>query len=525
MTQVTMTGGPGPPVTGLGRHMSWTYLNVLALAVTNIVITAVAVRRLGPAEYGVVALLLVIATGVVVLDFGLSAATVRATAGRSSAVGAHEAGHLGREVSVAHSTYVVLGIGVFLLGLFGAAVVASLRVEAGVSTAALVVSIVLVAAWGATFIGSSAVLGVATGCQSFRTIAISGVVGCIVNLGVVLAGIDHLGIVAVALGQLTGLVVQRVWLALSVRRRAIWFGFRPRRASRPEVARVWGFALPLVAMAASAQVVSITDLVVIGWFSTAAAVGLYRVGSLLATQALSVLYRGYDVSFPALVRTRSNDDQDDAARFLGSVASFAAGLGFGVMFLYAPELIRLIAGETDPFASEVLRIFCAAWMVNVPAHGLALLLIARGRHRVMAAVVVGEAVANLVLTVVLVAAVGPVGAAWGTFVTLCVSNAVVLPLAVGADLRPSAVALVWRWGLLRSAAGAVIALAVFGVVQLWSGDLGQLLVGSALTAALGLAIGLAVTGADGRTRLRDMLRPAHQASTTAPVADARVASW
>ena len=120
------------------------------------------------------------------------------------------------------------------------------------------------------------------------------------------------------------------------------------------------------------------------------------------------------------------------------------------------DVVVVIVGHSSHLASLVLVVFCAAWIANIPVHGLALLLIARGRQGSFIPLVAAEAMANIVLTVCFVEAFGPIGAAEATLLTIAVSNLLILPYVVRREFGFSTFRVVWWNGAVPVAVGLVI---------------------------------------------------------------------
>jgi len=152
---------------------------------------------------------------------------------------------------------------------------------------------------------------------------------------------------------------------------------------------------------------------------------------------------------------------------------------------FADRLVAVWMGPGFADSLPALYVLAAAGTVLVAAGPLGNLLLARGRHRVVAFSCLGEAVLNLVLSIWLVRRYGIVGAAVGTAVSVTISNVLVqmpaacrlLDMPIGAFLRrisaPALIALapgVAAAWLLRTAASPstfvdiVIAGAIVGVV-------------------------------------------------------------
>jgi O-antigen/teichoic acid export membrane protein len=120
-----------------------------------------------------------------------------------------------------------------------------------------------------------------------------------------------------------------------------------------------------------------------------------------------------------------------------------------------------------------------------------LMVIASGRHRVIGAIVLAEALVNLVLSIVLVSIMGPVGAAVSSFVVIIADDLLILPAvsarALGARTAPI---------LMGSLGGAVAGLGIAAAVNLVpvGGVEGLALRGGLALAALIVAIAVLVPG-------------------------------
>jgi hypothetical protein len=207
-----------------------------------------------------------------------------------------------------------------------------------------------------------------------------------------------------------------------------------------------------------------------------------------------------------LSASASRDEQENAVAFLTRVACYGAGISFGALVLLRVDIVSLIVGHSSHLATTVLIVFSGVWIANVPVHGLALLLIARGRQGSFIPLVAVEATANIGLTIGFVFAFGPVGAAFATLVAIVVSNDIVLPFVVRHEFDLSPHRIVWRDGFPSIVIGvAISALAILPFDSLHAG-LGRLIVGTVTSIGLGLGIGYFLLGPDGRKRFMVMMR-------------------
>jgi O-antigen/teichoic acid export membrane protein len=107
----------------------------------------------------------------------------------------------------------------------------------------------------------------------------------------------------------------------------------------------------------------------------------------------------------------------------------------------AHAVMELWAGEVTALGTGVLIAHALVFTLIAPAHLMTLMLVARGQHAAIGAVVLAESVVNLCLSVVLVNAIGPIGPAISTLVVIGADDLVVIPLLASSRLqiRPSAI--------------------------------------------------------------------------------------
>jgi len=250
---------------------------------------------------------------------------------------------------------------------------------------------------------------------------------------------------------------------------------------------------------------------VIGALGTAAQVALYRIGTLGPTSLIVAIWTGFDTTFPSLssVDKARADTQEADVAFLTRVTCYAAGLSLGAMAMLRDDIVTVVLGHQSRLAVTVLVVFCIVWATNCPIHGICILLIARGRQRAFVPYLIGELLLNMLLTVLLVIALGPIGAALATLFTVFVSNTVVMPFAIRNELQISCFRLVWCDGLLAIACGAIMAgLSIAPICSLPPG-INRLCIGIAISACVGLGFGYLLLGGSGRETLRTMMRVAH----------------
>jgi O-antigen/teichoic acid export membrane protein len=509
--------------TGLGRGMGWTYVQLGSTAVAGLVTAALILRELGPADFGVYALIVAASAFVKTLGLSLGRSVVRSAARQHSGP-EDERADARRELATAHSVYAFVGVvAALLLGAF-AFVLPALVGYTGQQRAAVVATTLLVGLGLGVSLATSTLTGLASGRRDFRVLGLSALAGATTSIVAVLALVDRFGLVSLGVAELASVAVTSGLLWRWSRRHAPWFSLRPHRVEGSHARRVVWAALPLVLLSVGGQVIATTDLFILGAFYTPAVVGLYRVGSLLPTQAVAILYQGYDVVLPSLAGTDDAGVQARTVAFMTRVACFVGGVGLATMAFLRDDLVLLFNGRPSSLASSALLVFCGIWLTTLVAHGIGLLLIARGRQRRFVWPVVFEVVANAVGTIVLIQVIGPIGAAVATLVVLGITHVFVLPFIARQELSESGRLLAVD-GWLTVFVGVVVTGTAFLTVSWMSPSVDRLVAGGTVAAALGATTGWVLLGAGGRRRLGSLLRrepaaPAAPATPAAPAAPA-----
>ena len=500
--------GVGPSaqvVSGLGRNALWQYLNFFASSLAGIFIIGFSVRRLGTAAYGLFALAVAIIGILNTVDFGLRLAVIRATARDADSFKSDERAQARGDVGAAHFAYGSAGI-VAVVVSSAAALVVFATTSGLPATEHLSGGVALIGLSAGLSLGTSAFGGVLIGRRQFQIPAIGGVLGTAVELAVVILTINSLRLVALGLGLLLNVALSQSYSAWWLRRHEHWFRLLPRRHGWRTVRRVAVFAAPLIVLPLAAQIIPATDLAVVGAVATASAVGLYQAGSIIPAGVISLLFTGFDTIYPHLAGTSNSLGQERDVQFLTRIVAFIGGAAFAALILLRSDVISIVLGHPSALAESVLIVFCGIWLANIPAHGPALLLIARGRQRLFVPLVAGEAIANLALTAPFAIWMGPIGAAVATLVTISASNLVIFPHLVRHEFLTGSIWIPTAEAIGAMAVGATSAsIAVAPCLLLHSGW-GRLVVGLVSGGVVSCVLGLVFLRPPGRSRLNAILR-------------------
>ena len=482
----------------IGRQAFMNVASVGLAGAYTIWLTAYLVARLGAGVYGAWATIIAVLTPLMVLDAGLSLLVIRAAAAHRT-----RSDESAVEVTTAHGLYLGLGGIGLVAGLFLGFVPGALLGLSDADAQQVKFTAWILAVDFALIIGTSALPGLLRGHRRYEAIAASSVVQ--VSAGVVLTIllVPLLGLVGAAIAQLVSHVVGRLVQLVLVRRLVPWFSPVPQRPRWKYLRTVMQFSGPLIVISIASQISFSTDVLVVGGLVGATAASSIAIGSRLPILATSLLSVATDVMFPVFVEEGRREPGQPP--LLMRRALLAAGLMSGCTFLFLAsartEILALWVPGIDPIAGTVFAIYCATWAIHGPAHILSLALIAHGRHALMAPIVLVESIANLSLSIVLVMAYGPVGAAVGSLVAVGISNGLVLPLVtrsrIGISLGP-----IYGSATVGLIVGAVIAALAWSCVE-FADLIGvtRLLVQTLVTGALGL-VALAVAWGGRRSLLK-----------------------
>lgn len=245
------------------------------------------------------------------------------------------------------------------------------------------------------------------------------------------------GIVAVAAVQfavslLSGIVIAIVSVVL-LRGRSL--AFRPvRLGARRFVAtarRVLGYGFYVIVNNVGEKVITATDAIVVGVFLPVYSVAYYAIAGSLVGYLRSLLSATAQVFNPLAshLHTMRQPRELRAAFMLGAKTSVLLALPVACAFVVVgQEFIGLWMGpEFAKPSGEVLAILAVAAILSAPQYVLSSVLYGMSRHRVIAWLRIGEAIANLALSITLVQRIGLVGVALGTAIPNLVVVMLVLP--------------------------------------------------------------------------------------------------
>ncbi|NLW30549.1 MAG: polysaccharide biosynthesis protein [Fibrobacter sp.] len=175
------------------------------------------------------------------------------------------------------------------------------------------------------------------------------------------------------------------------------------------------------------------DSLVIGRFLTLEAVGIYGVAALLLRYMGKVIISGVSVLNPRFSNLAGSGDSNEQRRLLFKALQLASFISFGMTLFaiaFGPRFIVFWVGKEFAEASYVLIIVSAAYAFDLAQSPSIALLYAKNKHKYYAFYIILEAVANLLISIILVHKFGMTGVAIGTAIPMIISKCIIMPLYV-----------------------------------------------------------------------------------------------
>jgi len=193
------------------------------------------------------------------------------------------------------------------------------------------------------------------------------------------------------------------------------------------------YGLSSVLLQLAVKVVYYTDSIVIAAFLSKAAVATFGIAATLIDFLRGVVGSMTNVLTPSASEMDARRDLAGLRALMERGTSLSLVLAAPVLatfFLDRGRFLDLWVGAEFADSAAVLRIMALGQVVALPTLTGSVILYAMNRHRWNAFLAIGEAAANLVLSVLLVGSLGVPGVAWGTTIPLLVTQTLLLPAYV-----------------------------------------------------------------------------------------------
>ncbi len=184
-----------------------------------------------------------------------------------------------------------------------------------------------------------------------------------------------------------------------------------------------------------------TDSIIIGIFLSTSAITYYAVGWKLIAYLRELASLASNVLVPVASDFESKRLVQENRKLLieGTKYLFLMSLFFGIIFVFmGRDIITLWIGEKySPVAYPILLVLALSELFALPQYVSSSILYGWGKHRFFSFLCIGEAIANLLLSLILVKPYGLIGVAMGTVIPHVISTTLILPFYVCRELKLS----------------------------------------------------------------------------------------
>jgi len=225
---------------------------------------------------------------------------------------------------------------------------------------------------------------------------------------------------AVAIAYLLAGIVSMGLLWFTLQKSDLSLRHYTKKLLRPILREAW----PLAIISAFGIVLTNIDTIILGWYRDSATVGLYAV----AQKPYQLLYILPIIAGIALLPTFSRFAQHEPTQFTNIVhralkTSFIIGTSFAVVAIALSRPgILLLFGKTYTASIEAFMVLVASIAISAPGIVAANALFAMGKQRRTALAIVGGALLNIALCIILIPLYGLIGAAISGAIAQVVAN-------------------------------------------------------------------------------------------------------
>ena len=396
------------------------------------IVSPIMVHNLGNEVYGIWTLIVSITGYFTVLDFGVNTAIVRF-------ISMYFAKRDLPKANEVYSTSFVFfsGISVFIIlitVIFGAFFGKIFGIKS-LSNTYLYLVFAIVGIDLASSLICSVLLGTLAALQEFVKINIISITTHIAkNIVLVVMLLSGYKLLTLAIIQISFNLLRYLGNYIAIRRKYGFLHFRFAQFSRSALKQIFDYSIYSFLIAIAFKLLFYTDSIVIGSLISVSDVTFYAIPATILEYMEKFLWTVTAVLIPVISSNDAVGDKKRIERTYLDASKYSLMLCIPAVFvLYTkgPEFISIWIGEEYGVrATWVLRILLIGYVFYYPqmiAHGI---LKGISKHKVYAYVLIAEAVANLLLSILLVSSYGIEGVALGTTIPLIIVNTVVVPVYV-----------------------------------------------------------------------------------------------
>ncbi|MGP8260233.1 MAG: oligosaccharide flippase family protein [Acidobacteriaceae bacterium] len=430
----------------IARNVFFNWFGTIANLAVGFFLSPFIVHRLGNVAYGV----WVMAVGVVaylgLLDLGMQSAVLRFVS-----KGHTQHNHQGASEAISAALWVRIQISAFILLLSAGLAAVSphiFKIPAELAGDARK-AILLIGLKMAITMSIGVVAGVLSALNRYDLQTYVALVQTAVRvIGVVAVLRMGHGIVAIAVCELIAVLVANALLVWATRRIYPELRIYLSKPKRESLRRIWTYSSYAFLTTIAVQLVYQTDNLVVGAFVSASAVTYYAIGNSLCSYASQAVNAMGATFVPA---ASTYEAAGDTHRLLmlyknGTRATLAVSLPILItLILRGPSFMGLWMGPQYAHSSgTVLIILCTALLFAFANRTAGSIAFGIEKHKMGAIWAIGEGIANLALSIILVHWYGIYGVAIGTMVPSLIVHLVLWPGYISKLVGLSYSEVVWK---------------------------------------------------------------------------------
>jgi len=245
--------------------------------------------------------------------------------------------------------------------------------------------------------------------------------------------LDHgYGLIAVAAASLLAQIAALVLGGMLSFRLLPWVRLSWRNCRRAVLSSLFQFSVWAFVLSIASRMIFTLDNVVVAMVRGPAAVAFYSVGSSIADQLRGGMFTVAMLFAPLAAQTHAVDGREGLASLLlrGSRLTVLLALpGIVCLAMAGAPMLRFWLGpDYAQRTTPVLMLLCLCVGAYALAVSCTQILYGMNQHRLAAYISLGEALANLSLSLYLGRRLGGIGVAWGTLLPALVAEMVLIPL-------------------------------------------------------------------------------------------------
>jgi len=404
------------------RNIFFNWMGYGISVVTAFFLSPFVVHQLGDARYGIWAFIGSTTGYMGLLDMGIRSAVTQYVARLNATKSKEELNELCSTATVFYVMVALFSVlAGFLLGQFIPYFISDIGpFKASVQTAVVIVSIEV-----AVILTFNVFGGIVIGLQRFDISQGVSIFGTFLRvLGTVFVLLRGYGIVGLALASLASTLLGNTLQAIFAFRLLPDLRISTKLFSQENVRKLFGFGLVMFVTHISEKIIYRTDATVIGIFGSASQVTHYVIAGNLIDYSAGLLATISVVLFPMASDLSARKDIEGLrkALLMGTRLTISVGMPIYISFLViGKDFIVLWMGEKyGQFSPIVLTILTVGSIARMSQFNSVSILAGVQKHRFLSACMSAEAVANLVLSIVLVKLYGIYGVALGTTIPIII---------------------------------------------------------------------------------------------------------